>query len=191
MERMVLRQGVKEIAGMFLFSGNFILASELFIICCDWKEFKFRNQEGNKTWETGAAGWMWVWDCGGFLSCLFSLLVKLVSTAGTWGRHCWEWWFRVFWPYGWFLLERPDAEIGRPSLMFIWGTERKSLLDFPLSCRSMNSIQLGPRGEREAMPNSSLISEPTPCQWQSNGRGFYPQATEEGKEIPAFGKGRL
>lgn len=27
---------------------------------------------------------MWIWDCGGFLPCLFPLLVKLMSTAGTW-----------------------------------------------------------------------------------------------------------
>lgn len=172
-------------------AASFLLVNYLGSHCLLWlKEFKFRNQEANKKWETGASGRMWIWGCGGSLSCLFPLLVKLVSMAGTQGRHCWEWWLRVFWPYGWLLLERPDAETGSSCLMFIWGTERKSLLDFSLPSRSMGTqFSLVPEGKRnnaKFQPNFWANSLQTAKEW-----GSYPQTTEKEKEIPAFGKGRL
>lgn len=111
---------------------------------------------------------MWIWDCGGFLSCLFPSLVKLWSTAGTQGRHCWEGWFKVF--LTWWLAPFGKPETGSPCLVFIWGTERKSLLDFllPCFCREHNSAwSHGGKGNNaKFQPNFWASSLPVAKKWQ-------------------------
>lgn len=169
-------------------AASFLLLNNLGSHCLLWlKRVQIEKPRSQQKWETGASGWMGVWGCGGSLSCLFPLLVKLVSMAGTQGRHCWEWWFRIFDLMAGSFWKGQMLRLGVPVWCLSGALRENPLLIslFPAEAWELNSAW-SQRGNR-TMPNSSLISEPTPCKQQRN-EGSIPRLLKRRKRSLPLGR---
>lgn len=191
-EMMGLRQGVKEIAGMFLFSSSFILASELFRITLLWLKRVQIQKPGDqqKMWNWGfrinVDLKLW-WAL--FLSLPFAC--EIMSMAGTWEGTA------ESDDSGFFDLKAGFSWKGQMLRLgvSVWCLsealrENPFLISlFPAEAGELNSAwsQRGKGNNAKFLPDFWASSLPVAKKWQKVlSPGYW-----KGKGIPAFGKGGL
>lgn len=187
MEMMVLRQGVKEIAGKYLFSSSFILANVLFRIILFVMMEKSSNSESRRPTENEKLGLQYK---SGFETVMDSYSVSFLCLWNSWVGLALREGTAKSDDLGFFDLlagsfwKEQMLRLGVP----VWclsGRENPFLISFfPAEAQELDSAcsQKGKGNNAKFQPNFWA----NPCQWQRNGRGFYPGAAAKGKRIHAF-----